>query len=215
MDITEQLRDANFCRFPSSNMALRDEAAVEIESLRGQLDHYQRRSESGESLSDALDMADEMTNLRELLYKALQWTDSDKPLPEDGAICDAHPLVTGDYALYMEAMRIVGAKRSKGALVDVVNWLLHRVLDEKSKQITGYHGDEHPVYEQGAPTHELEDLMKADEANGMIKRIRKLMPVVQATIRLDEVIKDDGCSTELLGALADVSKSVREYKEIL
>ena len=89
MDITEKLRDVSFCRFPSSNMALRDEAAVEIESLR------------------------------ELLSKALQWTDSDKPLPEDGAICDAHPLVTGDHVLYMEAMRIVGAKRSKGALVHV------------------------------------------------------------------------------------------------
>lgn len=58
--------------------------------------------------------------------KALQWTADDKALPEDEQIKVAHPLRSGSHALYAEAMRLVGAKRSKGALVELVNWLLTR-----------------------------------------------------------------------------------------
>ncbi len=48
----------------------------------------------------------------------------DLPLPEDEAIDAAHPMRRGRHDLYAEAMRLVGAKRSKGALVALVNWLL-------------------------------------------------------------------------------------------
>lgn len=51
--------------------------------------------------------------------------DGDRPLPEDDAIKAAHPTRTGRHDLYAEAMRMVGAKHSKGALVDLVNWLLY------------------------------------------------------------------------------------------
>lgn len=51
----------------------------------------------------------------------------DKPIPEDDAIEAAHPLRNGRHDLYAEAMRLVGAKHSKYALVDLVNWLLHRI----------------------------------------------------------------------------------------
>lgn len=60
------------------------------------------------------------------LAEATSWTDEDKPLPEDAQIDAAHPLETNDYARYTEALRLVGAKRSKYALVDLVNWLLSR-----------------------------------------------------------------------------------------
>lgn len=50
----------------------------------------------------------------------------DAPLPEDAAISAAHPTRSGRHDLYAEAMRLVGAKRSKGALVALVNWLLVR-----------------------------------------------------------------------------------------
>lgn len=53
----------------------------------------------------------------------MSW-DDDKPLPEDEAIKAAHPLRSGRHDLYQEAMRLVGAKRSKGALVELVTWLL-------------------------------------------------------------------------------------------
>lgn len=55
---------------------------------------------------------------------AKQWTDADMPLPEDDAIQAVHPTRSGRHALYAEAMRFVGAKHSKYALVDLVNWLL-------------------------------------------------------------------------------------------
>lgn len=48
----------------------------------------------------------------------------EKPLPEDVAIMAAHPLETNRHDLYEEAMRLVGAKRSKSALVCLVNWML-------------------------------------------------------------------------------------------
>jgi hypothetical protein len=39
-------------------------------------------------------------------------------------IAVAHPLRTGDDATYGVAMRMVGNRHSKGALVELVNWLL-------------------------------------------------------------------------------------------
>jgi len=57
----------------------------------------------------------------------------DKPIPEDKEIEDAHPLITGRHDLYAEAMRMVGAKRSKGSLVELVNWLLYRLENEKPR----------------------------------------------------------------------------------
>lgn len=52
------------------------------------------------------------------------WTDEDRPLPEDDEIMAAHPMRTGNHERYAEAARLVGAKRSKYALIDLVNWLL-------------------------------------------------------------------------------------------
>jgi hypothetical protein len=51
----------------------------------------------------------------------------DKPLPEDSAILKAHPMNGGRHDLYMEAMRLVGARHSKHGLVDLVSWLLLRI----------------------------------------------------------------------------------------
>lgn len=42
------------------------------------------------------------------------------------AIKAAHPTRNGSHETYATAMRMVGARRSKGALVELVNWLLQR-----------------------------------------------------------------------------------------
>ncbi len=55
----------------------------------------------------------------------------DRPLPEDAAIKAAFPTRTGKHELYGEAMRMVSAKRSKGALVALVNWLLAALENER------------------------------------------------------------------------------------
>lgn len=38
-----------------------------------------------------------------------------------------HPTVTGDHETYSDAMRLVGQRHSKYALIDLVNWLLVRL----------------------------------------------------------------------------------------
>jgi cell division protein FtsB len=64
--------------------------------------------------------------MRAEIERLRAWTDQDEPLPEDDAIAAAFPLFRSKrHDLYAEAIRLVGAKRSKGALVDLVNWLLH------------------------------------------------------------------------------------------
>lgn len=61
------------------------------------------------------------------MTSAADW--DDKPLPEDERIKAAHPTRTGRHDLYAEAMRLVGARHSKGGLVELVNWLLARIDD--------------------------------------------------------------------------------------
>lgn len=48
----------------------------------------------------------------------------DTSLPEDAEIDAAFPTRSGRHDLYAEAMRLVGARCSKGGLVALVNWLL-------------------------------------------------------------------------------------------
>lgn len=58
----------------------------------------------------------------------------DRPLPEDPQIEAAFPTRSGRHDLYGEAMRFVGARYTKGGLVALVNWLLHRI--ESAPQAT-------------------------------------------------------------------------------
>ncbi len=60
---------------------------------------------------------------------------ADQPTPEDGPISEAFPTRSGRHDLYQEAMRLVGARHSKGALVSLVNWLLLRA-EPKRREIT-------------------------------------------------------------------------------
>lgn len=50
------------------------------------------------------------------------WKDTEDDLTEE--INAAHPEHTGDHDLYSEAMRLVGNRHSKYALVELVNYLL-------------------------------------------------------------------------------------------
>lgn len=61
----------------------------------------------------------------ELAMLKVDWDDA--PLPEDEQIKAAFPTRTEKHELYGEAMRLVGARRSKGGLVELVNWLLARI----------------------------------------------------------------------------------------
>lgn len=57
--------------------------------------------------------------------KRFCWDDcDDQPLAEDEEIKATFPTRSGHHDIYGEAMRMVGAKRSKLALIELVNWLL-------------------------------------------------------------------------------------------
>ena len=75
----------------------------------------------------------EITELKKALQVATSWTKDDKPIPEDEAIWKAHPLMDGANKTYLEALRMIGAKRSKYALVDLVNWLLLEIEKHKDR----------------------------------------------------------------------------------
>ena len=60
---------------------------------------------------------------------------SDAPLPEDAEIAASHPLRIGRHDLYAEAMRLVGARRSKGGLVELACWLLTRVAKAEKRHL--------------------------------------------------------------------------------
>lgn len=51
----------------------------------------------------------------------------DGTLPEDAAIDEAFPTRSESHDTYAQAMRLVGARRSKQGLVALVNWLLFRI----------------------------------------------------------------------------------------
>ena len=69
----------------------------------------------------------------------------DTPLPEDQAIDATFPTRSGRHDLYDEARRLVGARHSKGGLIALVNWLLHRV---EAAECGAASTKERPVYER-------------------------------------------------------------------
>jgi hypothetical protein len=123
-EYTQKLLSAvlNLCKEIDPNELDRKGTDLEwIESCRASVEKFShsnlaKRAEAAES--DAAKFKAALASLRE----SDSW--GDKPLPEDDAIQAAHPLRTGLHDVYAEAARLVGAKRSKRALVDLVNWLL-------------------------------------------------------------------------------------------
>lgn len=67
-----------------------------------------------------------------------EWDDKELSPEEEQAMHEAFPTRSGRHELYAEAMRLVGAKRSKGELVKLVNWLLHRAQPPTDKHDTEY-----------------------------------------------------------------------------
>lgn len=59
----------------------------------------------------------------EIIIKG-KWEDDEENAPFAKDIHAAHPTVTGNHATYSEAMSLVEFRRSKYALIDLVNWLL-------------------------------------------------------------------------------------------
>lgn len=74
---------------------------------------------------------EKLTNILASLRDFENWDDKD--LPEEDLIKAAHPLKTKKHYLYAEALRLVHAKHSKYALVDLINWLLFDMEQLKAR----------------------------------------------------------------------------------
>ena len=125
------------CRYslgadPSKHVCPSPEVRAENARIYG---YFRRDMDGTETYGDAClrldlevrDLTASLAEARERLARYEEWPadrEGDRPIPEDAAIEAAFPTRSKSYATYDEAMRMVGAKRSKGALVALVNWLL-------------------------------------------------------------------------------------------
>lgn len=95
-----------------------------------------RLRQTGEYPFEVVSVED-MRQLELRLEELTTWrSESDEALPEDAAIDAAHPMVTGVHDYYPVALRLVGARRSKYGLVNLVNWLLTRIDAAESAKVT-------------------------------------------------------------------------------
>jgi hypothetical protein len=61
------------------------------------------------------------------------WEDEDVDDKYTMDIQASHPLVTGRHDLYKEALEMIHNRRSKGSLVELVNWLLYEIDQLKNR----------------------------------------------------------------------------------
>lgn len=79
----------------------------------------------------------------------------DKPDEFTAAIEKAHPVVTREHQRYALAMRMVGNRHSKGALIDLVNWLL-KLNDDVLDDCAALIDEEKPVTSAFDPNNEVD-----------------------------------------------------------
>ena len=72
------------------------------------------------------------------------------------------------------AFNLLYIKNDLLACADRIEHLQSELTELRQQVISGFYEDEFPSYAQGVPTHELQDVMTAAEANGLIKMIKKL-----------------------------------------
>lgn len=106
---------------------------------------------------------------REALQLDEGWvSEDDKPLPEDALIDEAFPTRSREHGTYQEAMRMVGAKYTKGGLLALVNWLLverkryHLALKECVRIARHDHDVVRRINEACVPALSPEDLTAID-----------------------------------------------------
>lgn len=61
------------------------------------------------------------------------WASDDEPIDEDESINSAHPTKTNLHGVWAKAEQMVSAKRSKFALVALVNWLLQLTIAHRQR----------------------------------------------------------------------------------
>lgn len=129
---------------------------------------------------------DRIAELEAEVERLKAWTDADQPLPEDAEIKAHHPIENRSNAAYVDAQRMVSAKRSKGALVDLVSWLSQRA-EQAEAALADMTAERDALYESASAAHTWLSMlsgasadMPVDHANALHKTIRNLFKALEA-----------------------------------
>jgi hypothetical protein len=122
--------------------------------------------------------------------------EGDRPLPEDEAVDAAFPTRTGRHDICDEARRLVGAKRSKWALIGLVNWLLVK--------LTAATASEQAMAGRLARACEALERAQTDALEEAIRLVRA---------RLPERLRVDGEGKRCVDALEAKLASLRSHEE--
>jgi len=108
--------------------------------------------------------------------QALAWDEKDDQWTT--AIDESHPLKTKAYAAYDTAMEMVGNRRTKGSLVDLVCWLIQekdRGREQMRDECIAAVEDEHlPSYGEPASQRDSDDFSYDMAIQDATKAIRKI-----------------------------------------
>lgn len=132
-----------------------------------------------------------------LEHAAEGWEDEeDQPLAEDHAIAAAFPTRSERHETYAEAMRLVGAKRSKLALVSLVNWILTRAeVAEDKLDVVLARCEDHETNVIPTKTKLVEDL-RVELKDLEEERARLATLVAAYRTAIDQALARDGVLTE-------------------
>jgi hypothetical protein len=75
--------------------------------------------------------------------------------------------LTQDGAYYGLAKRFV-------EIADEIERLERELSGERAKQVSGWYVEERPTFRQGAPQHELEELVTAEDCTAFVRLIEEL-----------------------------------------
>lgn len=99
---------------------------VQIEGLKHNGDVHKVRA-----ITALTDARNAIRLLTQAVVDPLAWDDADDQWTAE--IKAAHPVRSESHETYATAMKMVGTRRSKGALVALVNWLLIRIANGRSR----------------------------------------------------------------------------------
>lgn len=133
---------------------------VVCKALRfGLYDHHPIKKKTNYALilEELSDIADAEADFHRLVDEAAKASGDPEAAPKNwqdvedqwaGAIAMAHPMLTGDHQTRATAAEMVGNRHSKGALIDLVNWLLTRKTKVLIKRLAWHRTDDAPKYGQ-------------------------------------------------------------------
>lgn len=68
--------------------------------------------------------------------------------------------------------------------------LVQACIEARKKQVAGWWMDEHPVFRQGEPIHEMEEVLTAEQANMLVSMIKDLKQQLESYQQAEHQMKE-------------------------